>query len=226
MSKWNKIYRKDGLDYVSGLKYWTELIKTFKKNELSKILDIGCGSGNHLLSLAEQGFEVYGLDSSKEAINLAEERFEKAGLTAKLQVGSMHNLLPFSDDFFDGIISLRTLNHGNYNQIKRTVQETRRVLKQGGLTFITSLMIPGRKKWSGKTTLNTMSVRMIKPRTYVPLKGKEKGIVHYLFNKNILLDLFKKWKVEKFWIEYGKKKWERYYCLLARNSSNHSFKAE
>jgi ubiquinone/menaquinone biosynthesis C-methylase UbiE len=226
MSKWDKIYRKDGLDYVSDLQYWPKLIDLFKKNKMSKILDIGCGSGNHLLSLAKQGFKVYGLDFSKEAITLAGDRFVKAGLNAELQVGSMHDPLPFSDNFFDGIISLRTLNHGDYDKINNTIREIRRILKPGGMVFITSLMIPGSKKRSGKTTLNAMPVRIVKPRTYIPLAGKEKGIMHYLFNKEILLNLFKQWKIEKFWIEYGEKKWERYYCLLARNSSNHRFKAE
>ena len=39
-----------------------------------KILDIGCGAGNHSLYLQEQGYEVVALDSSKGAIDVCELR--------------------------------------------------------------------------------------------------------------------------------------------------------
>jgi hypothetical protein len=41
----------------------------------------------------------------------------------------------------------------------------------------------------GITTLSTLKVKMIAPRTYQPLEGKEKGVTHYLFNKSILKKL-------------------------------------
>jgi ubiquinone/menaquinone biosynthesis C-methylase UbiE len=218
--QWNQIYKDKGASYASSLSYWNTLIELFKKNEVKTILDIGCGSGNHLLKLAKEEFLVYGIDSSREAIKLAKKRFAEEKLKGNLKVHSMHKTFPFSDNFFDAIISLRTLNHGDMTQIKKTIQEIKRVIKKNGCCFISSLFIPGRKKQKGVTTLNTLKVKMVKPRTYVPLEGKEEGVVHFLFNKKILLKLFKDFQILKFWIEYGSKKWERYYCLLAKKIKN------
>lgn len=44
-------------------------------NPKSKIMDIGFGSGRDLSFLKEHGFDVWGIDASKEFIALARERF-------------------------------------------------------------------------------------------------------------------------------------------------------
>jgi len=44
-----------------------------------KTLDIGCGTGNNSIWLAEQGFEVTGCDASKLAIDKAMEKSNQAG---------------------------------------------------------------------------------------------------------------------------------------------------
>lgn len=216
--QWDKIYKTSGASYTSPLNYWETLINFFKKNQVKRVLDIGCGSGSHLLALAENDFTVCGLDSSQEAIKLAEKRFAEKKLKGNLKLHSMHMSFPFSDNFFDAVISLRTLNHGDIAQIKTTIKEIERVLKKNGYCFVNSLFIPGRKKWTGITTLNTLKVRMIKPRTYTPLEGEEKGVIHFLFNKKILWQLFENFQILRFWIESGSKKWERYYCLLAKKT--------
>jgi len=56
--------------------------------------------------------------------------------------------------------------------------------------------------------------RLIGPRTYVPVEGLEKGVVHYLFNKEIIEREFRRFKRLGFWVERGPRKWECYYCLL------------
>lgn len=41
------------------------LIKIFKESKVSRILDIGCATGEHALALARSGFQVVGLEKSK-----------------------------------------------------------------------------------------------------------------------------------------------------------------
>lgn len=215
-NQWNKIYRTGGAKYSSRLKYWPSLIKFFKQNNVNKVLDVGCGAGKHLFGLARRGFEVYGMDSSNEGIAAARRIFTSQGWTADFKVHSLPKPLPYPKEYFDTVISLRTLNHGTIRQIKKSVKEIKKVIKPAGYIFVTSLMIPGRKAQSGLTTLNSLPVKMVKPRTYIPLAGKETRIIHYIFNKKILRDVFKDFQIIKLWIEYGQKKWERYYCLLGQ----------
>lgn len=217
MQSWDNIYKQTGKKYTSSLAYWPKLIKLLERAEVKRVLDVGCGSGKHILSLAREGFEVCGIDSSPEAVNLAKNRFSEAGLKAKILTHSMHNKFPYKDEFFDAAISLRTLNHGFLYQIKKTIAEITRVTKKEGMVFITVIKIPGRKNILGETKLNGVRVRIIEKRTYIPLETKEKGIIHYLFNKKVLYSLFKeKYDIEKMWIEKGKERWERYYCLLGK----------
>lgn len=215
MNKWNQIYKKEGSKYVSQVNDWQGVIKFFKDKKIKTILDLGCGNGEHLFQLSNNGFKVTGMDLSKEAIRLAKVKFKENNLVGNFYVSSMHKKLPFSNEQFDAVICLRTLNHGTINQIQKTVNEIYRILKKEGLVFVNTIKINGEKNRIGKGALNQIPVDFIAPYTYKPLKSKEIGITHYLFNKKTLSKVFNKFKIVKFWLDIGKRHWEKYYCLLA-----------
>lgn len=84
-----------------------------------KLLDIGCGTG-HLLQLAEsQGIETAGVDISDNAVKLCSER-----LSGDIRQGRAENL-PFSDDSFDGVTCIGTLEHTT--DLSAAVMEVQRV---------------------------------------------------------------------------------------------------
>jgi ubiquinone biosynthesis O-methyltransferase len=53
------------------------------------ILDVGCGSGTHSITLARMGFYVTGIDYSEHVLDIAKTNVEKAGLQDKITL--MHN---------------------------------------------------------------------------------------------------------------------------------------
>jgi len=59
-----------------------------------RILDVGCGRGRHLWPLAQQGYQVSGLDLAAHRIAEAREDSARQGLDAQLYVGSMLDPLP------------------------------------------------------------------------------------------------------------------------------------
>lgn len=63
-----------------------------------KVLDVGCGAGNHLLHLQSKGFEVTALDSSEGAIKVCEKRGVKSTIKS--------SILDFDDSKFDTILLL------------------------------------------------------------------------------------------------------------------------
>ena len=62
-----------------------------------RVLDIGCGTGRHLLMFLELGLDVTGLDASPHMLEMAKRRL---GSRAELHQGLAEDL-PFEDNSFD-----------------------------------------------------------------------------------------------------------------------------
>jgi SAM-dependent methyltransferase len=51
-----------------------------------RVLDVGCGTGEHALMAARLGFDATGVDSSPRAINIATAKAEERGLSIRFLV--------------------------------------------------------------------------------------------------------------------------------------------
>jgi ubiquinone/menaquinone biosynthesis C-methylase UbiE len=58
----------------------------------SRAIDLGCGTGENVIYLAQHGFEVVGVDISSRAINQAREKARTAGVDADFVVGDVTDL--------------------------------------------------------------------------------------------------------------------------------------
>ncbi|MEM2874606.1 MAG: class I SAM-dependent methyltransferase [Candidatus Hadarchaeales archaeon] len=94
-------------------------------------LDLGCGSGLFFDWLIRRARVVVGLDISREMLGLARRRGN-----VFLVRGDAENL-PFADGVFDLVLSMTVLQ--NLPSPGRAVREVGRVLKEGGVSVITSL---------------------------------------------------------------------------------------
>jgi SAM-dependent methyltransferase len=70
-----------------------------------RILDIGCGTGNHLIIFNKLGLDVSGIDASPHMIHKAGERL---GQRCALKTGTAENL-PFDDNEFDLAVFINSL---------------------------------------------------------------------------------------------------------------------
>lgn len=81
--------------FVPGRDRYAYILSRIKsKKDVKKILIIGSDDGFHGILLAQQGYEVTGIDLNKEAVRIANERAEKLGVTAKFIDGWFETLNP------------------------------------------------------------------------------------------------------------------------------------
>jgi SAM-dependent methyltransferase len=75
--------RKGEVDFL------VHCFKRFARRPVRRVLDIACGTGPHLVRLAERGYRMAGLDLSSRNIEFLRERLAAKGLGAELVVGDM-----------------------------------------------------------------------------------------------------------------------------------------
>jgi ubiquinone/menaquinone biosynthesis C-methylase UbiE len=85
----------DSLMADAPYKKWADFVRTqLKIQKLTdlNILDVGCGTGELLIQLHNQGAEVTGVDLSAEMLAIAKEKCERAGFSPPLFQQSMTEL--------------------------------------------------------------------------------------------------------------------------------------
>lgn len=112
-----------------------------------RILDIACGTGfgSAILAGNTQGL-ITGGDISELAVAECRKNWKKPNLEFKMLDGTK---LPYQEHYFDKIVSFETIEHTT--QYKEMLKEFYRVLKSGGIAFISTPNFPINSP-SGKVT--------------------------------------------------------------------------
>ena len=182
-----------------------ELHDLFRNKEVKKILDLGCGSGRHLVYFAKQGYDVCGIDVSPEAIKLSRKWLANEGLTAELHCEDMQHL-PWPDNYFDAVFTVQVIEHNRLEQIREIISEANRVIRDNGYFFAVVKKYPPRKDWKkGKFA-------RLDHHLYAPTEGTEKGMVHYFFAEDELKDIFFGFDI----VAINEDKKGEHYCILAQ----------
>lgn len=96
------------------------------------VLDLGCGTGENIVPLAERGAHVIAMDISPELIALARKRLNDAKREARMEVGSAYDTgLP--DQSVDVIFCIALIHHLD---IARIVEEMARILAKDGVVIL------------------------------------------------------------------------------------------
>lgn len=93
-----------------------------------RVLDIGCGTGNHAIAVARSGARVTGVDISPAMLRRA--RAKARDLDVELMEVDLHAGLPFADGSFDCVLSVHVLQM--VRDPAAFLDEVRRVLAPGG----------------------------------------------------------------------------------------------
>jgi SAM-dependent methyltransferase len=178
MPTWDVLYKKLIHDNENNL--WKEpheyLVAFFDKLENPpqpiRTLDLGCGTGRHLVFLEDQGYDAYGMDISFNGLVYSHDWLQKIGRPARLLMADMTSL-PYSSLSFNIIISTYVIHHNKLADIRRTIQEMYRLLVPGGIILLTIPSTRGDRHDKGQ---------QIEPGTVIPDIGHDSGIPHHYFD--------------------------------------------
>lgn len=133
---WDQFYLERGRYYLVPHEAFNRVIKHLEHYELKKVLDLGCGSGRHVVALSEKGFKVTGIDWSPAAIDLAQKWLLSKKLPGHAYIADLHEELKFvQKSSFDSVWGISSLQYSNEEQFAKTIKEIHRILKTGGLFF-------------------------------------------------------------------------------------------
>jgi len=103
------------------------------ENSPGVALDLGCGTGTNVLTIADYGWKVTGIDYVPKAIRIARRKARQAGLRdrVKFQVGDVLNLNSL-EGTYDLVLDIGCFHSFSGEEVKRYVKTVSRLLAPGG----------------------------------------------------------------------------------------------
>ena len=191
VNRWDEIFQENGRVFNEPHPNMPSIAAKCHSRQLKKVLDLGCGSGRHLVYFAQQGFQAYGVDFSHTGLLLARQWLDSLALPARLHRQDMTQPLAFPANCFDALISIQVIHHGRLETIRSIVSEIERVLKPGGMVFV-SVSMPKKRKARFKE---------VEPNTFLPLEGREKGLLHHFFSEDELRQVFCNFEIARVFVD-------------------------
>jgi SAM-dependent methyltransferase len=130
-------------DYGAECDLVEEVFRRFGAWPTRSILDLGCGTGNHLIPLAQRGYEVSGVDLSPEMLALAARKADAAGLNMSLIEGDVRSV-DLGRTFDAVLLMFAVIGYQRSNaDVLATLRTARRHLDPGGVLFFDTWYGPG-----------------------------------------------------------------------------------
>lgn len=176
MSWWESAYRSGRVNWDPGA-YDAHLPWFLKSYRIApgRLLDPGCGNGKSAVWLAEQGFEVVGVDLAPSAVEQARHLARHRGVEkrASFYLGRFPDDLPeekeknpLRQESFDLITERAFLQHlGHGSALRKTVDLLGNLLKPEGLFYSLMVAAEGRSnlwgivRWSRQEIRNSLEPR-------------------------------------------------------------------
>lgn len=122
-------------DYAAETEMLARILDTHAGIRRGRILDLGCGTGSHVIPLAERGFECVGVDVSEAMVARAKEKTarSKAASSIRIMQGDIRNV-DAGAGFDAAIMMFAVLGYQPTNRdVLEALRTARRHLKTGGV---------------------------------------------------------------------------------------------
>ena len=118
-----------------------ELIGFIQNHKPGRAIDLGCGTGTNVITLARSDWRVTGVDFAPRAIKLARQKLKKAGVQAELAVEDVTKLDGISGPF-DLAFDLGCFHTIPQEMRTDYLNQLDRILAPGGFWLMYGFLIP------------------------------------------------------------------------------------
>jgi SAM-dependent methyltransferase len=141
-SEYNSIYRGEAGDVFSRKPnaFLAEMVRSRKPGTA---LDVGMGQGRNSIYLAQQGWQVTGIDISDEGVRQGKQEAARLGLVVNVAVTDFDKF-DFGESRWDLIVLV-------YEPIKAIAPKVVRALKPGGVVVVEDRHVDTRRVWPAGT---------------------------------------------------------------------------
>jgi demethylmenaquinone methyltransferase/2-methoxy-6-polyprenyl-1,4-benzoquinol methylase len=110
----------------------------------SRVLEIGCGTGELAGLIIRRGATVEGFDLSPSMIRTATERIQTENLAKRFSVSRMgvDGMDRFQNDQFDTVVSTLVFSELSDDERRFALKHAKRILKPGGMIIIADEVVP------------------------------------------------------------------------------------
>ena len=152
----------------------SDITKKWLDKDKGKILEGGCGKGQHVSALRSNGYDVIRLDFAEQTV----EVLNKFAPQLKIIKGDVRDL-PFNENYFSGYWSLGVIEH--FEDIYENIsKEMCKVIKPGGGLFLALSYISPLRKLKGRL------------RLYSSIKEKNDKFYQFALNSETVINNFSK----------------------------------
>jgi len=186
--QWERIFQREGRVFLEPRPRVVLFADMLRDRGLKSILDLGCGTGRHVVHMAQKGLHVTGLDNAPTALKLTGKWLIEEGLAASLVLSDLRDPLPFTAQSFDAVLSTQVIHHARLNTVIETAKEIDRITHIHGRIMIS---VPTREA----IFEDSPELIEIEPKTFVPASGTERGLPHHIFSPDEFRNIFPRFQV-------------------------------
>ena len=192
-TRWDIIHKKSHKETDTHSKYAEEKEVLFPRKSL--VVELGAGRGTDAMYFLGKGHSLIALDISAFALKILQERAKKMNLEKKLvarQIDFGLQLIPVKDSSVDVVYSRISINYFGSKQTTKLFKDIYRILKPGGLAFI-----------SLKSPDDTLEMQYLERSStlYEPNVFIEGGLLRSRFTKDQLKIMLKAAEIPEFSVE-------------------------
>jgi len=152
-----------------------ELLEFIQSHPSGRALDMGCGTGTNVITLARHGWQASGVDFSAKAVRAARRKAQQANIEADFWVDDVTRLRGLSGPY-DLIVDIGCFHGLSQAGREAYVRNVHRLLARGGFYLLYAFLRPeegGGEVGLGEADLEMLSARLKLVRR---LDCRERGV--------------------------------------------------